>query len=254
MADGMLSGASYAGKGLRLIFRPGLRRFVLVPLVVNVVVFSGLIWLGVSQFEGLLDGLLPETGWLSFLRWVLWPLFVLALVVVIFYTFTVVANLIAAPFNGLLAERVEHLLTGRTPDGGFGSLWQELIPALRSELRKLAYFLARAIPLLILFVIPGLNLLAPVLWLLFNAWFLAVEYADFPMGNHGLGFREQHARLKKVRLPALGFGAGITLVMLVPGLNFLAMPAGVAGATAWWCERLAPGRGGGQLSGLAPPS
>ena len=240
MRHGIFSGASYAGRGLRLIFRPGLRRFVLVPLIVNIVVFSLLIWLGVTQFEALLDRLVPETGWLSYLRWLLWPLFVLALVMVVFYTFTVVANLIAAPFNGLLAERVEHLLTGRVPESGFASLWREIGPALRSELRKLAYFLVRAVPLLILFLIPGLNLLAPALWLLFNAWFLAIEYADFPMGNHGLGFREQHRRLKAVRLPALGFGAGVTLVMMVPVLNFLAMPAAVAGATAWWCERLAP--------------
>ncbi|MGD8309625.1 MAG: sulfate transporter CysZ [Chromatiales bacterium] len=240
MKDGVFTGAAYAGRGLGIIFRPGIRRFVLVPLAVNVVIFSLLIWLGVSQFEVLMDRLLPDTGWLSYVRWLLWPLFAVALVVLVLYTFTLVANLIAAPFNSVLAERVEHLITGSPPGGGFDSVWQEIGPALGSELRKLAYFLGRALPLLVLFLIPGVNLLAPVLWFLFNAWFLAIEYADYPMGNHGMGFREQRARLKIARLPALGFGAAVTLVMMVPILNFLAMPAAVAGATAWWCERLEP--------------
>ena len=36
--------------------------------------------------------------------------------------------------------------------------------------------------------------------------------------------------------------SGLTLLMLVPVLNFLAMPAGVAGATALWTKELADGQ------------
>ena len=35
------------------------------------------------------------------------PLFVLTLLVAVFYTFTIVANLIAAPFNSLLSSSIE---------------------------------------------------------------------------------------------------------------------------------------------------
>jgi CysZ protein len=66
---------------------------------------------------------------------------------------------------------------------------KDLVPALLSELRKMSYFLLRAIPLLILFIIPGVNLVAPFLWIAFSAWFLALEYGDYPMANHGLAFR-----------------------------------------------------------------
>jgi len=236
--NSFFDGAAYATRGLRLILMPGLRRFVWVPVSVNVLVFSLLVWLGVSQLEGLLDRLLPASSWLAYLRWLVWPLFVVALVLVVFYSFTLVANLIAAPFNSLLAERVEHLLTGHIPGGAFDSLWRQILPTLRSELRKAVYMLVRALPLLVLFLIPGLNLLAPFLWLLLGAWFLAIEYADYPMGNHGMHFDEQHRQLKAARPAALGFGLGVSLLMAVPGLSFLAMPAAVAGATAWWCEGL----------------
>jgi len=167
-------------------------------------------------------------------------LFAVAALLVVFFSFTVLANLFAAPFNGLLAEKVERHLSGTDPTGETD--WMALIadigPSIASELRKLGYFLVRAVPLLILFVIPGVNLAAPVLWFLFNAWYMSLEYGDFPMGNHSLKFPDQLARMRQIRFTALGFGSTLTLLMMVPVLNFVAMPAAVAGATALWVGEL----------------
>lgn len=218
-----------------MLTRPGLRRYLLAPVAINIVVFVIIGWIGFSQFDSLLNTFLPESSWLSFLRWLLWPLFALSVLLITFYTFTAVANLIAAPFNSLLSAKVEELLTGNKPPESRRTLQQLILPTIQSELRKLGYFLLRAIPLLLLFVIPGINLLAPFLWLLFSSWFLAIEYADYPLGNHGLDFRSQHDRLKQTRLAALGFGGGVTLLMMIPILNFAAMPAAVVGATRLWC-------------------
>ena len=241
MANTPLDGASYLIRGLRMITRPGIRPFVMIPLAVNIAVFSLLIWLGIDQFELLMDRFLPDDeSWLAWLRWLLWPLFAIAILLIVFYSFTVIANLIAAPFNGLLAEKVEQRLGGSLPQqtGGFKQVMKDLLPALLSELRKISYFLLRAIPLLILFIIPGINLIAPFLWIAFGAWFLALEYGDYPMANHGLAFKAQRRRLRQTRLTALAFGGSLTLMMMVPLLNFVAMPAAVAGATIFWHERL----------------
>jgi CysZ protein len=236
-----LSGARYLFRGLGLLTKPDIRPFVLVPLLVNVVVFCLLIWLGINQFEKWMNYFLPDPeSWLFWIRWLLWPLFAITLVFVVFYTFTVVANLIAAPFNGLLAEKVESYLGGEPLDHeeGFKQMLKDLQSTFYSEFRKLSYFLLRAIPLIILFFIPGLNIIAPFLWFLFNAWFLAIEYGDYPMANHKLNFQEQHRRLKKVRFEALTFGSSLSLMMMIPILNFVAMPAAVAGATLFWRKRL----------------
>jgi CysZ protein len=242
MANNPLSGVAYLLRGLSLIGKPGLRPFVIIPLLINILVFSLLIWIGIDQFEVLMDRFLPsDESWLSWLRWLLWPLFAVAILLLVFYTFTVIANLIASPFNGLLAEKVELYLGGQLSEqpGGVKQLLKDIIPSLLSELRKLFYFAIRAIPLLILFLIPGLNIVAPFLWLAFSAWFLALEYGDYPMANHGLKFKDQHQRLKQARYSAMAFGGGLTLMMAVPVLNFFAMPAAVAGATVFWKERLA---------------
>lgn len=240
-----LDGARHLLSGMRLIMQPRLRRFVVVPVLVNTAIFAAAIAYGWMQFADLiawLQSLVP--GWLEWLTWLLWPLFAIGLLVVVFFTFGLLANLIAAPFNGLLAEAVEHHLTGQAPGdgGGLRELLGDLGPTLLDELRKLGYALFSAIPFLILFLIPGLNIVAPFLWFLYSAWVLAVQYADFPMGNHGLRFREQRARLRQRPFLSLGFGAATLALTSVPIVNFLAMPSAVAGATALWLRELAPER------------
>ncbi len=231
------SGAAYLLQGLKLLARPGLRRYVVMPLLINILIFSLMLWIGVVQFENLLDWMLPADSWLSYFRYILWPIFAIAAVLVTFYSFTILANLLAAPFNGILAEKVEILLTGNTPSQMHAGILQSIWPAVRSELIKLRYFILRALPLLLLFLIPGINIVAPILWTLFGIWYLALEYADYPMANNGLEFKDQHGQMKQMRLTALGFGGGLTLMMMIPILNFAAMPAAVAGATAMWCDR-----------------
>jgi CysZ protein len=237
----LLKGLGYLLEGLRLVRLPGLRRFVMIPLLVNSLLFAGLMFAAVSGFERLLDyllGFLPE--WLHWLQYLLWPLFAISALVVLAYSFTLIANLLAAPFNGVLAEAVEKHLTGQplAQAGDWRALLADIVPSLLSELHKLGYFALRGLPLLLLFVIPGINLAAPLLWTLFGAWMLALEYGDYPMGNHGLKFRDQRPRLRARRMLALGFGLGVLGMTVIPVVNFLAMPVAVAGATALWVREL----------------
>jgi CysZ protein len=238
MLTNPLSGAGYLLQGLQLILHPKLRRFVIIPFLINALIFSAAVYAGVVSFECLMVGLesrLP--GWLSWLDWLLWPIFILILLVVVFNTFAVVANLIASPFNGLLAEKVERLLTGRPVEqgGSLASSLGEILPSLIEELRKLVYALVLAIPFLLLLFVP---LVGQTLWFLYIAWVLAVQYSDYPMGNHGLRFRDMRRRLGQQRGMSLGFGAAAALLSMVPLVNFVLMPGAVAGATAMWVREL----------------
>ena len=230
------SGFHYLLEGFRLIRQPGLRRYVAVPLLVSTLVFGSALFGLAYWLDILVDSLLVKMpDWLDWLRYLVWPLFALAGVLIVFYSFSILTNLIAAPFNGMLAEAVEQHLTGQPIDtGGWQALLKDVVPSLWSELRKLLYFALRAIPLGLLFLIPGINLAAPVIWALFSAWMLAIEYADYPMANHRLLFRAQRKLLRQRRMLSWGFGGGTLLMTMVPLLNFLAMPVAVAGATAMW--------------------
>ena len=234
----IFSGFFLPFQGLRLVLSPGLRRFVLVPLLLNVLIFAGLAYLAGIYFDDFMNRWLPSQSWLEFLRWALWLLFAVAYALALFYGFTLVANLIAAPFNAILAARIEEKLTGTRPAHSDESLLRAVGPALSGEIGKIVYFLSRALPLLILFLVPGLNILVSIGWVLFGFWFLTIEYADYPMGNHGLNPRQQRDRLRDRRLKSLMFGAGVTAMMLIPILQLAAMPAAVAGATRLWIDDL----------------
>lgn len=253
-----LRGFSYVPRGFRLLGAPGLRRFVVVPVLVNVVVFVGLFWLGAAGFREFLDWLLPEpaatngASWweqalavaLVVVQWLLWPLFLLAGVILMFYLFTVVANLIGAPFNGMLSARVEQKATGAWPpavEEGPGVLL-EAAGSVLAELRKLAYFLTLALPALLLFLVPVVNVVAPLVWALVGGWILALEYADYPLSNRGIPFTQQRALVKARRARHLGFGLGVLGMTLVPGLNLLAMPTAVIGGTLLICDAQPPAR------------
>ena len=247
-----LSGALYLVRGLVIVTRPGIRAYVVAPLSINVVLFALLIYLGASWLGGIVEHMLPD--WLDFLGWVLVPIFVLAALIAGFFTFNLVANLIAAPFNGLLAEAVERHLTGRPPPSGDG--WRTFVPefvaAFAAEARKLAYVAVRALPLLALFLIPGVNVVASIAWMVLGAWMLAVTYVDYPMANHGIGFAEVRRRLRGRCLLGLGFGGAVMAALAVPVLNFLVIPCAVAGATAMWVEQI---DGAGPVAaGTVPPA
>lgn len=234
------SGIGYFFQGLKLIFKPELRRYVAIPLLVNVLLFAGLIWFGVNQFEVFLGWLMPELPeWLQWSEWIFWVLFAISALLILFYVFTLLANIIASPFNGMLAEAVEIFLSGENMNqaGDWKKMLSELAPTLIDEARKLLYLIAWSIPFLLLFLVPVINIIAPFTWLAFSAWMLVVEYADYPMGNHGLRSDEQKRRLGEKRLLSLGFGSAVTIATMTPILNFLVMPAAVAGATAMWLEQ-----------------
>lgn len=232
-----VKGAGYLLQGLQLLSRPGLKRFVAIPLTINIAVFGLLIWFAADQFGVLMDSITPELPeWLAWLAWILWAIFAVAAVVLVFFTFSIIANLIAAPFNSLLAEAVERHLTGQSlPSGGsLLAMLKDIPGTVLDELKKLGYFIAWAIPLLILFLIPGVNLIAPFVWTLFSAWMLAIEYSDYPLGNHGVRSAQLRRTLRERRWLSLGFGGATLVGTMIPVVNFLVMPAAVAGATAMW--------------------
>ena len=237
MSAPILSGPDYLREGLKLVLSPGLRLFVLLPLAINLILFIALICFAVDQFSGWLNSLMSGMpSWLSFLDFLLWPLFVALLLLMVFFTFTMLANIIAAPFNGFLAEKVEVVVRGTDPFPAFS--WAELVAmvprTLKREVRKLSYFLPRTLGLLILSLIPGLNLIATQLWLLFGVWMMAVQYIDYPADNNKMSWQDMLAWLRAKRWQSLGFG-GITYVaLLIPFVNLLMMPAAVAGATLFW--------------------
>ena len=188
---------------------------------------------GVNLLGDFIHWLSDQWSWLDWIGWLLWPFFVVISLIIVFFCFSIIANLIGAPFNGLLAAAVENTLSGTTEptQTGIGGFVREIWLGIKAEFIKFLYFLIRALPLLLLFLIPLVQAVAPVIWFLFGAWMMALEYLDYPMGNHGLFFPDIRARIRVKRALAIGFGSGVLLLTMLPVVNFIAMPVAVIGAT-----------------------
>ena len=236
----MFQGIRCLFAGVKLLTCPGLRRFVIAPLLINICIFAAVLWFGIHWFDQFLLNLLP--GWLEWAEFILWPVFTLSYFLVVFYLFALLMNVIAAPFNDLLAEKVEQHLRGEQLTdmaSNTADLIKEIPRSIGNEMYKLLYFLVRSLPLLVLFFIPGINVIAPFLWLAFSAWMLSLEYLDYPMGNHNINFKTTRALVGRRRVLCLSFGSIVTGLTMLPIVNFIAMPAAVAGATVLYVENLA---------------
>lgn len=218
-----------------MLTKPGLRRYLWVPLTINLVVYSLGFWVAGHYFGSILNWLLP--GWLDWLRWLLWPVFALILLAIGFFSFTVVANLIGSPFYGVLAAKVQRMSNEIVaPDTNTG-LVHDVAMSLLTEVQRLGHVALRALPILLMFPIPGINLLASVLWLMFGAWSLSLEYFSYPLENHGLSFGQQRSFLSSRRFEIIGFGGAVMLGLAIPVLNILVPPAAVIGATLYCAVR-----------------
>ncbi len=235
-----LNGVHYFIHGWSLISLPGIRRFVVLPLLVNIILMGGAFWWLFAKLGEWIPAMMSKIpAWLSWLDYLLWPIAVLSVLLVFSYLFSTLANIIAAPFSGLLAEQLEAKLTGKTlPDSGIWGIMKDLPRIMKREWQKLAYYLPRAIVLLILFFIPGIGqTVAPLLWFLFSAWMLSIQYCDYPFDNHKVGFIDMRRSLGRHKVDNLQFGALVSLFTMVPVLNLIILPVAVCGATAMWVDR-----------------
>lgn len=222
-------------RGIRHLLTSGLKRFIILPMIFNFILFGGLFYFTyhyLFSYSAYYLDKLPS--WLSFLSGVLLIIFIISFFLLFLSLFTVFFNVIAAPFNGLLAEKTQFLLYGiPTPSLPFSQM------ALRSIKRQgqfLKYFLPRLLGMCFLFFVPFLHPIYPFLWFLFTAWMLSIQYQDFPMDNNLISFREMRQKIKNNKMRSLGFGSLINLISLIPVLNILIMPAAVIGSTMFYCE------------------
>lgn len=249
MFSPLLAGPRYLMKGVTILVQPEVRRFVLLPLLINLILFMGGSWWAMSYLNGWITGWVASFPvWLQWLESILWLLAFITTLMALFFSLTVVGTVVAAPFNSLLATAVENyctqqrqialgrLATYQVPNR---RLLQELHHLLLEELRKLRYYLVRAVPLLLLMLIPGINLIAAPLWFLFTAWMMALTYLAYPLDNHQIPFQLQRDWIRRQRLASFSLGLSILLLSMVPVVNFLMMPLAVIAATVFWFEQLA---------------
>lgn len=229
-------GFSYPFHAGRFIRRhPRLLQYILVPFSINVGAFCLVVYFGLRFFNDIVIRYLPqgEAWYWAFLYYTLWMFAALVTMVLVFFSFTVIGNLIASPFNELLSARAEELLTGRplTEAFSFGAFVKDTARILAYESKKISVFVLGMLFLLLLNLFPGGSaLLYSPLSVLWTMFFLVVEYTGYVFSRRRLPFAAQRHFIFSRKALALGFGAGILCLLAIPLLQFFCIPLGVVGA------------------------
>lgn len=238
---GQKSGIDYFFSGFNLIMRPGIRAFVIIPLSINVLLFGAAFFYLFSQVTPLVEyltGILPESlSWLEEgLSYIVWPIVLAIMLLFTALVFGTITNWIAAPFNGLLSERVEMILTGQEIEGGgLMDIIKDIPRTLGREFVKLGYYLPRAIVFLIVFFM--LPVFGQIIWFLFTAWMMAIQYCDYPFDNHKISFNTMKNQLLTQRKDCFLFGITVTFFSMIPIANLVVMPVAICGATSMWVDK-----------------
>ncbi|CAK9885567.1 MAG: Sulfate transporter CysZ [Candidatus Erwinia impunctatus] len=234
------NGIDYFFRGWKLACQPGIRRFVILPLLVNILLIGGaFLWLYLRLQVWIPQMMSYVPQWLQWLDYLIWPVAVASFFLVFGYFFSTIANFIAAPFCGMLSEKVEEKLTGEANgDMSMKEFMTDIPRMMGREWKKITWYLPRAIVLLLLYLIPVIGqTIAPLLWLYFSARMMAVQYLDYPFDNHKISVAQMHTTLKQQKSHQLQFGMLVNLSTLLPLINLVIMPVAVCGATAMWVDR-----------------
>ncbi|WP_438881878.1 EI24 domain-containing protein, partial [Bacillus cereus group sp. Bce001] len=66
--------------------------------------------------------------------------------------------------------------------------------------------------------------LGPIVWFLFTAWILAIQYCDYSFDNHKVDFKVMRNQLKQKPGKTYGFGMIVALLTTIPVVNLFIMP------------------------------
>ncbi len=239
-----LRGFFYPYRGLKFLFRrPGLLGYVAIPFAINTALYTGFVWFAGSRVGGWIDRWVPrgDAWYWTLLYYALWTVVAAIVLLLIVYTFTVVGNLLLAPFNDLLSEKVERVYAGKAIDEPFrfSALLADAKRSFKAEAARMLTLGSGFVVLLVLsWFLPPVGLLLTMYTLFLLAW----EYLDYSMERWRFPFSAKTRVAGRNALVFLGFGAGSALLLAIPVLNFLAIPVCVTGATLLFCDLRERGR------------
>lgn len=240
-----LTGVRYFVRGMGWIARrPRQWLFGLVPALIVLLAYAAALTL-LAAYDGDLAGALSPFArhWSPVAR----DAVRLAIAVLVFgaalmvaiVTFTGVTLVVGDPFYESLSGRVEDAAGGRPPEARvpFGrrlarAAGDALIVGIMTGLFALVFFCLGFLPLVGQTVVP-------VVAALVSGYFLTFELTSIALERRGLRRRERFGVLRRDRAAAVGFGASVFVVFLVPLGAVVTMPGAVAGATLLARERLA---------------
>ena len=234
-----LSSPFYVLRGAIFLWKhKTLWKYAIAPILIGILVLA--VSLGLSYYliyyyvGGWLHSSFGTAWYWQILFYVVVVLAGLLVLVVSFLLLTIIAAAIAGPFNDMISEKTEELVTGKASNApfSFNQMIKDISRGIWHSLRILGLYLGVLIPSLLLLLIPGIGfgLFGFVIGLL-SSYLLAFEYLGYPMDRRRYTFKEKRAFVHSRMRSALGFGFGNFLWASIPIVNIMMIPAAAVGGT-----------------------
>jgi CysZ protein len=240
-APGFFAGMATIPRALGMISRDArLRKLAMRPFLISIMVVTlGLpvaLWFSGDLFRMLIPA---SAQWSGVVETLVRILFTIAFAAICLFILLMLSRIIGAPSNSKLSEGVEEIYTAsevRT-DGSLRAVIGESVGSVMTAIGRLLLFLICYPPILATQLIPVAGIIIfPLLSALYGAFALSFDFAEPAYERHLPGFRNR-LRFMRRHLPAfLGFGLASVAMMLVPFVNFLLLPVGVAAGTLLYID------------------
>ncbi|PLX39967.1 MAG: hypothetical protein C0609_12790, partial [Deltaproteobacteria bacterium] len=235
-------------RGMKMMAKtPSLWPWVAIPIILNTLLYAGFAWIYKNNLERWLDNFINTSDgfWSKLFYYVLASLLAVVLVVVVGYTFTMVGSLLFSPFNDVISEKVEKLYSGVDLTEPFSlsrTLSGAAIAFVAALKRIILYLLVFGIVVVIGLLPPFGTTFAAIVGPPVTFFFFAWEFFDYPMDRHRFRFADKRRGAFSNLWAFLGFGAGTTLLLMIPLAGLFLLPACVTGATMLFRDLIVAGK------------
>jgi CysZ protein len=230
-------GLRILGRGFGMYAKnPRLLLLGAIPALISFLVVLGALITLFVVVDDLADWMTPfaddwGSGSRSLIRGLLVLVIVIASLALAVLTYTALTLLIGDPFYEVISERVEARLGG-TPGAVNLPWYRTIVRNGVDSVRLIVLGIVINIPLFALGFVPVAGqILVPILQAIVGGWLITVELTGIPFNRRGLFLRQRRQLLRAHRSLCLGFGIPVFLLLLIPFVAILVVPAAVAGAT-----------------------
>ncbi len=243
--SGMLSGRFipaplYVLRGALFIWgHRVLWKYAAAPVAISTFVMGGAYVLLYQVFHRFLGDYAAQEWYWRVLYYALILVLTVVLLVLFFFFFARVASALASPFNELISQKIEELVTGTYHDAPFSviQLTKDSGRAIGHAFKLLGLYLILLAACLLLLLIPGVGgvLFSAAGWLL-AAYMFAYEYLGYPMDRRHYSWNQKRAFIRSRLRATMGFGLGNLVAAAIPFVNLLFIPSAVVGGTLLFLE------------------
>lgn len=219
----------------RLVVKHKLWGYMLIPGIINVILFTLFIW-GVFTFASFMASLVLDIlgltassdGFLGVLKDIIYVvvslLVKISLLLIYYSVYKYIILILLSPILGMLSERTERILTGKDFDTTPLQFVKDFVRGLKLTLRNFLIEITCTIIAYLLVFIPIVNLFIPLVLFFISSYFMGFSMIDYTNERHKLSIPQSLQFMRNNKGAAIGTGFIFNLLFLIPFVGWLIAP------------------------------